>query len=296
MKIQVLTNVRADDFFLALWVHYYGEIFGRENLHVQFDGDDWSTDVDLSGVNVHIVNTIPRERQGRLRKTSRWQSGFANGLLRDGVDLVLRTDIDEFVAADPLTGRSLPEHLALIETDGRIAALGLDVIQHADEGALDPGQPILSQRRNAILTREFSKLVAVRAPLRWKSGFHRGRDVPIDVDADLLLFHLALFDKDQAERRVAGRSAIVEHQTQGAHIAGRLDRFDDITGSDALDFDAQRPVAHTHLMKSLPSPTGPHLGKIPDGNVERGYHVRLPDRLTAILPKLDDFWPATGSR
>lgn len=36
-------------------------MFGRENLHIMPDGDDWETDDDLSGVNLHVVADAPRE-------------------------------------------------------------------------------------------------------------------------------------------------------------------------------------------------------------------------------------------
>ena len=43
MDVQVLTHVRADHFFLELWTLYYGNMFGRGNLHIMIDGDDWDT-------------------------------------------------------------------------------------------------------------------------------------------------------------------------------------------------------------------------------------------------------------
>ncbi|MBA4492042.1 glycosyltransferase family 2 protein [Paracoccus sp. S1E-3] len=291
MKVQVLTNVRTDEFFLALWIHYYGGIFGRENLHIMLDGDDWTPTVDLTDVNVHVVANVPRERVRRDRRTARWQSGLANNLLRDGTDVVLRTDIDEFVAVDPATGMQLPEYLATLGPETRRAAIGLDVIQAPSEGPLAPDIPILQQRRNAILTREFSKLVVARAPLRWMSGFHRGKEVPVDLSTDLLLFHLALFDRETAARRIAGRKKAAEDSSEGDHIAGRFTRFDEISESQPLDFDARISDAREHLMKSLPSPTGPHVGRIPDGNVARGYHIGIPDRMTGLLPSLDAFLP-----
>jgi hypothetical protein len=284
MTIKVLTNVRADSFFLDLWVRHYGSLFGRENLHVMFDGNDWQPQTDLTGVRTHIVTDIPRERVRRLRRTSIWQSNFAKRLLKRGATLVLRTDIDEFVALDPQAGASLPDFLDSLKPDAMTAALGLDVVQASTDGSLDPTRPILAQRRNAVVTREFSKLVAVRKPLRWMHGFHRGRDVPIDLAPGLLLFHLNLFDKAMAERRIAERKAIAEHVTQGTHIAERLDRYAELEGSTPLPFDQVAEPARQQIMVSLPSRTGPHPGRIVDGNSPRGYHVLLPDRFAGLLP------------
>ncbi len=109
--------MRADGFFLGLWVRYYGAMFGRENLHVMLDGDDWTPDCDVVGVHLDVVKDVPQFRPKRMRFTAVWQSKFANRLLeRGGVDTVLRTDIDEFVAVDPQAG----PHPGFI-TDGNVA-------------------------------------------------------------------------------------------------------------------------------------------------------------------------------
>lgn len=286
MKIAVLSNVRTDNFFLSLWLEHYGAIFGRENLHLMLDGDDWTPEVDLTGVTVKVVPNVPRDRQKRLSFTARWQSGYSNTLLRNGVDLVLRTDIDEFVVADPAIRSDLPALLAQIPEGAAIAALGIDVIQGPKEGQLDLDRPILDQRRNAVITREFSKLVAVRRNLRWVGGFHRARQVDIEIMPGLLLFHLALFDRGIAAERINQRKSTAEHATQGAHIRGRLDRFDEVSTSVAHDFDSAVEAAIPHLMTPVPSPTGPHPGIIPNGNLARGYHVRLPERVIPLLPAL----------
>ena len=284
MTIKVLTNVRADSFFLALWIAHYGALFGKENLHVMFDGDDWQPDCDVTGVNVHVVRDVPRVRGDRLKFTAIWQSRLANALLKGGVQTVLRTDIDEFVAVDPRANQSLPDYLAALPEGAMCAALGVDVIQGPKEGALDHSLPILGQRCNAVLTREFCKLVAVRAPLRWAGGFHRGRNVPIAIGPDLLLFHLALFDRHVAARRIAGRADILQDASQGSHIRTRLDRFADVAGMEPLAFDAVAERARSAIEQSVPSRSGPHPGFISDGNVERGYHVLLPDRMRDVLP------------
>lgn len=284
MTIRVLTNVRADSFFLDLWVRYYGGLFGRENLHVMLDGDDWTPATDLTGVSVHVVTDAPDPRTGRDNFTADWQSGLAKRLLKSGTSVVLRVDVDEFVAVDPRAGLSLPDYLDRLGPGAMRAALGLDVVHGPADAELDASRPILTQRRNAILTREFCKLVAVRNPPRWASGFHRGRRTPIDIGPDLLLFHLALFDRGIADRRIAERAAVSQHRTEGAHIARRLDRFAELEGSSPVAFDAVAESARAQVMTPVPSPTGPHPGHITGGNSPRGHHVWLPDRMTGVLP------------
>lgn len=285
MRIRVLTNVRADSFFLGLWIAHYGGLFGRENLHVMLDGDDWTPECDTSGVHLHVVPDVPRDRKARLNFTSDWQSGMAQRLRKSGAAVVLRTDVDEFVAVDPRTGISLPDYLDRLAPGAMVAALGIDVVHdRATEAALDPARPILSQRRNGVLTREFCKLVAVTGRVRWVPGFHRGRRVPIDIRADLLLFHLALVDRALADRRIAARSAIAEHPTQARHIARRLARFAEIDLTDPVPFDEVADRARAQIMVTPGSPTSLHRGHIRDGNAARGYHVILPDRFASLLP------------
>ncbi len=284
MTIKVLTNVRADAVFLDLWLRYYGAVFGRENLHVMLDGDDWEPQSDLTGVNVHVVKDLPRDR-GRLdNQTAAWQSRAANWFLKRGAFAVLRTDIDEFVAVDPDAGADLPGYLLGLRPGDRIAALGLDVVQAPQETALDPARPILAQRRNAVITHEFSKLVAVRQPLRWRSGFHRGQHVPVDIGPGLLLFHLAMFDHVIARNRILDRRTLASDPSQAAHITGRLVRFDEISASTPLPYDDLAAMARERILRSSPSKTGPHPGRITDGNHPRGYHVQLPERFSGLLP------------
>jgi hypothetical protein len=213
-----------------------------------------------------------------------WKSRKAALLLRQGASVVLRTDIDEFVAVDPNLGTDLPGYLSALPPGACVAALGLDMIHATDEHALDPSLPILAQRRNAILTREFCKLVAIRQPVRWRGGFHRAQHVPIDIAPGLVLFHLALFDRAVADLRAASRREAGEGASHRTHISNRMLRFAEIAGTTALPYDDVADRARTQLMASLPSRTGPHLGRIADGNVDRGYHVRLPDRFCGLLP------------
>lgn len=286
MRVQVLTNVRADQFFLAYWVSYYGGIFGRENLHVMRHGDDWEADVDLTGVNVHLLEYSPQGRIERDRSVALWQSRFANRLLAQGTDLVLRTDIDEFLAVDPQAGCSLPDYLASLGPGAMQAAMGLDVIHATGESSLDENLSLLQQRRHAIVTREYCKLVAVRRPLRWIGGFHRGRNVEISLSPRFLLFHLALCDQELADRRIASRKSVAEDASEAGHIEKRLDRFAEVRGGPPLEYDSIRDAAHAQLMQSIPTRRGPAVGAIRDGNVGRGYHVRIPDRMTHLLPPI----------
>ena len=48
------------------------------------------------------------------------------------VDLVIGTDVDEFLIVDPMLGVSLAEYLSTAEVRGSLSALGLDVVRHLD--------------------------------------------------------------------------------------------------------------------------------------------------------------------
>jgi hypothetical protein len=284
MTIKVLTKVRAESVLLDMWVRYYGTLFGRENLHVMLDGDDWTPQTDLKDINVQVVTDIPRDRNSRNNHAANLQSHAARRHLRRGAFAVLRTDVDEFVAVDPKMGIGLQDYLLGLGPDAQVAAFGVDVIHGPAEPALDLTRPVLQQRRNAVLTHEFSKLVAVRKPLRWRSGFHRAENVPVDIGQGLLLFHLALFDRDLARQRIVERSLIANDSTMTEHITGRLSRFDEIKDSNPIAYDDIAAQAWKQMMQSTPSKSGPHVGRISDGNTARGYHVLLPDRFSDLLP------------
>ena len=211
-KIAALTMVRNDIFFLGKWTAYYGAMLGKENLYIFFDGEDQTVPECAQGCFTKLLPRVEGNVQASDRKRIDILSEFAAGLL-GRYDMVIGTDIDEFVIVDPSLGKSLPEFLSDLETGdyNSVSALGCDVIQNIrKEKELDKSVPLLSQRRYARLSTRYTKASVLCRPVQWGSGFHRTRKGNYHIVPGLYLFHfgcadmsflgLKMDDKDLSDR------------------------------------------------------------------------------------------------
>ena len=151
-RICAMTMVRNDEFFLRRWVDYYGRQLGWEHLYVYLDGLDQTLTGDYEGVNVqavpHIEGGVHQADRGRIDFLS---AEAARLFLR--YDLVIGTDVDEFLIVDPVLGQSLPEYLSAHTKGASLSALGIDGGQHlGEEGPVKDDAPFLSQRHYALLS------------------------------------------------------------------------------------------------------------------------------------------------
>ena len=110
-------------------------------------------------------------------------------------DVVLATDIDEFLVLDPNTGFKLKEYLSKNFISSSLSALGIDVAQHPTfEKSSDKNKPFLSQRKYAFISDRYTKPIISLEPLNWGSGFHRVKGKDFTIDSNLFLFHFGLVD------------------------------------------------------------------------------------------------------
>ena len=145
-RIAAITSVRNDTMFLERWIAHYGAAFGPENLHVIIDGMDQPVPATETGVNIIRVEYVPRSVVAGDKERARRASTLAKELLQS-VDLVIGTDVDEFLIVDPALGVSLAEYLSSIDVPGSLSALGLDVVRHIDkEAPIDRARPFLDQQ------------------------------------------------------------------------------------------------------------------------------------------------------
>ena len=208
-RIAALTMVRNDDFFLRKWVAYYGRELGKKNLYVVFDGLDQNVPDFCAGVNVEVVEHV----QGNVREADRGRIDLLSeraGRLLARYDMVIGTDVDEFLVVDPLDGRSLVEFLSQTQTRlPSISGLGIDVGQKlGEEGAIDASRPFLSQRGYAKLSTRYSKASVLLRPVAWGSGFHRFKGHNFHIDPNLYLFHFGSSDAKILNSRFADKDRI----------------------------------------------------------------------------------------
>lgn len=233
-QVAALTMVRNDDFFLERWVGYYGPKLGYSNLYVYFDGLDQEIPAFCSGVNARCVERLA----GNVAKGDRLRADFLSSeaarLFGCGYDMVIGTDVDEFLVADPASGKDLVEFLSSIRTSGvSVSGLGVDVGQNIScEEALDgdrtgKGDTFLSKRGYALLSTRYSKSTVLLKPVAWGAGFHRTRKHNFHIVKDLYLFHFGCVDLARIEAKFADRERVAEGWSR--HFRKRIRTIDVIS-------------------------------------------------------------------
>ena len=234
-RVVVLTVARDEAEMLPRWVRHYGAQVGVENLVVVDDNSsDGSTDA-LPCPVLRIPGFPPERFEERRIKLV---SGLAQGLL-NSYDVAIFTDVDEFLVPDPARHDGLVSYLQARRDRAVMAPLALNVLHDArSEGALDPEQPVVGQRRFAKFAPVMCKPAVKRVPAAWRFASH-GIDTPYAVDPELFMLHLKFADTDQL-RRVAesrhqlaladGRGINASWQHSGEAMADMLAGF--VGGAD----------------------------------------------------------------
>ena len=103
-RIAALTMVRNDEFFLRKWVVYYGRELGKGEPVCRVRRLDQNVPDFCAGVNVEVVEHV----QGNVREADRGRIDLLSeraDRLFARYDMVIGTDVDEFLVVDPLDGR-----------------------------------------------------------------------------------------------------------------------------------------------------------------------------------------------
>ena len=275
--IAALTTVRGEPVFLRKWVAHYGAALGAENLFVLLDGHDQEVPEGLGRANVLRLPHRPAPRAEGDRRRARIMSHIARGLFHL-YDMVIATDVDEFLVADPATGQDLRAYLSGLARPGAaISALGLDVGQHRRaEGPLDPARPWLAQRAFAHVSARYTKPVVATRPGTGGSGMHRVKGRNFRIDPNLYLFHLGMADA----ARAAAKTADADRLAAGwaGHLARRERLFEWIEAAQPRDGDAYFATARRWQTWARPlfAPNKP--GTIPGHPV-----IRIPERFREML-------------
>ena len=193
-RIAAVSMCRNDSFFLERWISYYGKILGYKNLYLFIDGVDQKLPLRAEKINCFQISHINLNRLKADRSRAKRISDFAKELHKR-YDVVLATDIDEFLVLDPNTGLKLKEYLSKNFISSSLSALGIDVTQHPTfEKSIDKNKPFLSQRKYAFVSDRYTKPIISLEPLNWGSGFHRVKGKDFTIDPNLFLFHFGLVD------------------------------------------------------------------------------------------------------
>lgn len=233
MRIAAVTHVRKDDFSLGIWVKYYGHLLGRENLFVILDGDDWESEVDLSGVNISYMEG----RSGhRIADNERFIKAHWDLLteLDDSYDLFVRGDCDEIVCVDPASGRSFHEALEDALDVGYRYTKGIEIVEVPGEPPLDVTKPLMAQRSVGAVSKLYVKPNILTGPAELTIGGHVAVGKPVVMSDDLLMLHMANASLLHLEMKVGVRTSEQVGVTFSNHTSGRLSLTRNVAACDEI--------------------------------------------------------------
>lgn len=240
-RICAVTMVRNDEFFLRRWTAYYGKELGPENLFVFLDGMDQPLPDWCPGVNVVAKERVPGQVAAADRGRIDFISEQAAGLLQS-YDMVIGTDVDEFLVVDPALNVTLADFLSSLPEKTSFSGLGIDVGQHTGlENELDAGKSFLSQRHHAVLSTRYSKASVITKPVRWGSGFHRIRNGNFHIVKDLYLFHFGCVDLKRLEAKFTDKDKVATGWSR--HLKKRAKTIFTVSSSKARNWDRWIPFA-----------------------------------------------------
>lgn len=264
--IAAITVVRDEAVMLPRWVaHYTRQCGDAERLLVI---DDNSTDGSTDDLPCPVVRLPQRDHDEWAVTRLRMVNAFATALLQS-FDAVLFADADEFLVADPDKYADLRELVADRPEAKALGAIGLNVVHRVNtEKPLNPGRPVLRQRRTAKFVGKMCKPAIKRGTGHWASGSH-GLRMPYEIDPELYLFHLKFADRDHLAATASLRLALAEETGRGADANWRL-------GNELVE-----------LLDSLDAPE--KLSDVP-------WFQANPERLAQVVQQQDEsLWVSTGS-
>jgi hypothetical protein len=221
MHVAIVTMVYNERVNLPIWIRHYTSHCPGATLFVIDHGSDDGSTHGLCGVNMIPLPRTPFDDQTRVE----FVADFQHALLRL-YDVVIYTDCDEMLVADPRIHTSLASFLTATKSDV-IAPIGLNV-HHlpGTEPPIDLGAPILGQRRHVRFASSMCKPSVARVPLLWVPGFHWCDRVP-DYRADLYQFHLKWMDIDASLARLRLTRAMAWSERALHHNWARRQRQSD---------------------------------------------------------------------
>jgi hypothetical protein len=185
-RIAVVTDALSNGFFFPVWLKYYGDLFGIQNLFVvTYQG----LSHHFQGLGLGALTELPHCYDD-IRRADAISTHVSTLLER--YDLVIRVDVDEILVPDLRKHAGLAAFLQNLATP-YVTARGFDVVQLPQEPELDWDRPILiEQRAWAYPICSLNKTCATTIPLVWSAGFHGCTGYPLL--GDLLLLHLKWVD------------------------------------------------------------------------------------------------------
>lgn len=266
-----MTMVRDESDMLPRWIDYYGRQLGVQNLIVL---DDNSTDGSTDDLPCTLYRLPPEPWKKRWASTrAKLVNGMARGLLACN-DVVIFTDVDEFLVPDPDIYEGLLDYLAHRSDQPVIAPLAFEVMHNARvEPEFDPDRPLLEQRRFVKFSPAMCKPLLKRVSAAWEPAFH-AIHAPFDVDPELFMLHLKYYDETALAK-------VAEHRYRIRTTEGR--------GSPA-SFWSKKPDELKTLLTTWTSPAQEDDGTVRPVDVEQLRYRNL------ISKRPDGTWRADANQ
>lgn len=212
MRIAAITMVYNEAYFVPIWLRHYSSQLGWENLYVL---DHGSTDGSINEKSCNHIR-IPRNEMDEVVR-AKMISNLHTSLLCY-FDVVIYTDVDEFIVPRPTKYRGLVDYCEK-RSHPVTRCVGIDVFQHDSQlPQLDTSGSILRQRPYGHFSYWESKPLVSAVPMNWSAGFH-SCDQQAYLDRDLVLFHLKFADLSHALNRLAVTRSLrwSDHALQAGH-------------------------------------------------------------------------------
>jgi glycosyltransferase involved in cell wall biosynthesis len=237
MRVLAFTMVYNESENISRWLDHYQRQLGPDaTLIVDNASDDDS---------VPLIRRSRNLLYPKMVFSNNLRAAFCSSLAASMLllhDVVIYTDVDEFIVADPAKYANLSAFLEQ-NTASAYSCLGFDLLHMiGEEPECPPDQPLLSYRRHAKPIRSMCKTLITRRPIRWGGGFHTSDAYPIFHD-DLWLFHTKSANFGQRLRRQAITRKVVRDDNSGEHQRWDDDKlravFEGIRKIRRERFDAQ---------------------------------------------------------
>ncbi|MDE6632786.1 MAG: glycosyltransferase family 2 protein [Muribaculaceae bacterium] len=242
-KIAAITMVRDDDFFLRKWVDYYGKEIGRDHLYILFDGEDQKVPEFCSDLHTFVHKRLSKDIIVGERMRMDLLSNKAKELFeKEGYEIVIGVDCDEFIVVDPKLNKSLAGFLSEQEIEITISPLGIDLGQHLEkESEIDPDKKFLQQRSFGYLSSSYTKSSIITKPVRWDIGFYSVRGHNFHIVDHLYLLHFGCLDMKRMRERFMNPDRI--GGTSASHLSKRTKTINVVTNHEAKDFEKATATA-----------------------------------------------------
>lgn len=228
----IVTMSKNDYTHCHRWFKYYSNFFAQKDIYF-IDNNSDSDFLDNLPAGISLIHVPDRFRTDRnLNQNYHLQdnfdgsralfvSEFTNGLL-NYYDIVIYTDIDEFIVPDRRNFVDLGDFLENMDLEKLICPVGLNVVHipHLEPLPIDDGKAITDQRRFVEVNLNYAKPILKIRPYQWSGGFH-GCNSEFSIDQNLYLFHTRDCDYEQRLRVHLDRHIEYEKYGKGERSSWR---------------------------------------------------------------------------